>query len=206
MAGSIPSLAIDEVKAMSATGESRLQIFNRMCSTLDELRPEEVERVSIEAQQRMLSMQEFRTALRVGLYAPYKNELRTELIFQEGDRHRKELYFPAVDREVGGLSFFRITRLEELLPTAEGFHEPTAKQSRLRNINTLNMLIVPGVAFDLEGRRMGYGKGFYDKCLQEFRGKRVAMAYEFQVMPTLPGTIKSRMVDWIVTEKRVIRC
>lgn len=191
---------------MSVTAESKLQIFNRMQATLEELTPEEVERLSLEVQHRVLSMQEFRTALRVGLYAAFKNEIRTDVIFTESDRHRKEAYFPAVERQAGILEFYRITHLEDLRPNPEGFLEPSIKQSRLRNINTLNVLIVPGVAFDLEGRRMGYGKGYYDKCLQEFRGKRIALAYDFQVLSALPQALKSRMVDWIVTEKRVIRC
>jgi 5-formyltetrahydrofolate cyclo-ligase len=188
------------------SAESKLQLYNRIMATRDELRPEEVEQMSREAQQRVLGMQEFRTALRVGLYAAFKNEVRTELLFIEGDKHRKEIYFPAVDRAAGGLDYFRVMRLEDLLPASTGFREPTAKQSRLRDLNNLNVLIVPGVAFDHEGRRMGFGKGFYDDCLSRFRGKRVGLAYDFQVVTTIPGGIKAHGVDWIVTEKRVIRC
>jgi 5-formyltetrahydrofolate cyclo-ligase len=186
--------------------ESRLQLSNRIMSTRDELRAEDVEAMSQQAQQRVLGMQEFRTALRVGLYAAFKNEVRTELLFVEGDKHRKESYFPAVDEAAGGLAYFRVMRLEDLMPSTLGFREPSAKQSRLRDLNTLNMLIVPGVAFDLEGRRLGFGKGFYDDCLRRFRGKRVGLAYDFQVVSLVPGQLKAHAVDWIVTEKRVIRC
>ncbi|MFA4874147.1 MAG: 5-formyltetrahydrofolate cyclo-ligase [bacterium] len=186
--------------------ESKLHIYNRMMATRDELKVSEVEELGGQIQRRALGMEEIRTALRVGLYAAFKNEVRTEQIFVEGDRHRKEIYFPAFDPEIGKLAYFRVMQLTDLLPTSEGFREPSSKQSKLRDINTLNVLVVPGVAFDIEGRRMGFGKGFYDECLRRFRGKRVALAYEFQVVSQLPTAVRERVLDWIVTEKRVIRC
>jgi 5-formyltetrahydrofolate cyclo-ligase len=186
--------------------ESKTQIYNRMLATRDEMKREDVESLSEEIEARVLRMHEFRTALRVGLYPAYKNEVRTDLIFTEGDKHRKEIYYPAIDTEHGGLDYFRVMDLEELLRTDEGFHEPSSKQSRLRNLNNLDVLIIPGVSFDLTGKRMGLGQGFYTSCLADYRGMRVALAYEFQVVPMLPSAIKDRTIDWIVTEKRVIRC
>lgn len=186
--------------------ESKLQLSNRMMAARDELHSDAVPAVSADIQHRVLLMEEFRTALRVGLYAAFKNEVHTELLFQEGDRHRKEMYYPAVDSDGGGLAYFRVLKLEDLLHTDGGMREPSLKQSRLRDLNTLNVLIVPGVAFDLRGGRLGFGKGFYDKCLEHFRGKRIALAYDFQVVSELPSAVRGRRIDWIVTEKRIIRC
>ncbi len=188
------------------SSESRVRLSNRILSTRDELAADDVKRMSDELQHRVMGMEEYRTALRVGLYAAFRNEVRTERLFVEGDRHRKEIYFPAVDEERGGLSYFRVTNLEELLPGDEGFRQPTAKQSRLRDLGALGVLIVPGVAFDLSGKRMGFGKGFYDASLKGYGGKRIALAYDFQVVPTLPAGPFERLIDWIVTERRVIRC
>lgn len=187
-------------------GESRTALYNRIMSARDELSRAQVEELGAEIGHRVLRMEEWRTSLRVGLYAAFKNEVRTELLFREGDKHRKEMYYPAVDAEGGGQAYFRVTRLDDLCLTEAGMRQPSAKQSRLRDINTLNLLIVPGVAFDLHGGRMGLGQGFHDKCLLAFRGKRVALAYDFQVVPDLPAAVRGRKVDWIVTEKRLIRC
>lgn len=186
--------------------EGKLQLFNRMIATLDELTNDFVEEASRAVAHRIIMMEEVRTALRVGLYAAFKNEIRTDFIFQEEDKRRKELYYPAVDAEGGGLAYFRVMKLEDLKQGADGMREPTVKQSRLRDLNTLNVLIVPGVSFDLQGGRMGYGKGFYEKSLMAFRGKRVALAYDFQVVGELPQAARGRKLDWIVTEKRIIRC
>lgn len=185
--------------------ESKLHLYNRMMATRNELKPEFVALASIEIERRILIMEEFRTALRVGLYAAFGNEVRTEMLFQEGDKHRKEIYYPAAHPSGKGLAYFRVTRPEELLCNENGMMEPTAKQSKLRDLNTLNVLIVPAVAVDLNGSRMGFGKGFYENSLENFRGRRIALVYDFQVVSEFPAGSRGRKLDWIVTEKRIIK-
>ncbi len=186
--------------------ESAQKLYDRMLSSVRELETSFVESMSLPIQKRVLLMEEFRMSMRIGIYAPMYNEVRTELLFTEGNRHRKEMYFPVVDEAGGVLDFYRIKNLDELAPGYAGILEPTSAASRLRNSNTLDALIVPGVAFDLHGGRIGYGKKYYDDCLIGFRGKRIALAYDFQIVSELPIGIRERKVDWIVTEKRVIRC
>ena len=151
-------------------------------------------------------MEEFRTAKRVGLYSPYKNEVRTEKIFENGDRNRKQLYYPAIDPEEGMIAYFRVMEMSELKPDEAGFRQPNQKKSRVRDIDNMEMLIVPAVVVDLSGCRLGFGKGFYDTCLDEFRGFRVALVYDDQVVSDLPIKSGPRRLDWIVTEKRIIKC
>lgn len=186
--------------------ESRTKIYNRMMATLSELKSDFVEAASTEIQRRVLVMHEFRVGLRVGLYSSYGNEVRTNLIFSESDRHRKEVYYPRVDEVEHALSFHRVRSLEDLHPGYAGILEPSSCVSKLRNLNTLDVIIVPGVAFDLHGGRMGFGKTYYDDCLLDFRGKRIALAYDFQIVSELPMSVRGQKVDWIVTENRIIRC
>ena len=186
--------------------ESRLQLYNRMLATRRELKQEFVNEASRAIQKRVLMMEEFRTALRIGLYTPYDNEVRTDVLFTEGDKNRKELYYGAVDEKQDRLLFHRIYELKDLNLDADGIYEPTGAIRKLRDVNTLETLVVPGVAFDLHGGRLGFGKGLYDKCLLEFRGRRIALAYEFQIVPELPVAARGQKVDWIVTESRVIHC
>jgi len=186
--------------------ESKLQLYNRMMATRSELKSDFVVEASSAIQKRVRLMEQFRTALRVGLYAAFDNEVKTDTLFTEGDKHRKELYFPAVDEKHGRLMYYRITDLKDLKPGYAGIYEPTGSVRKLRDVNTLETVIVPGVAFDLHGGRLGFGKGFYDRCLLEFRGKRIALAYEFQIVPELPTAVRGQKVDWIVTESRVIHC
>lgn len=186
--------------------ESKLKLFNRMSANLRELKPEFIEESSAEIQKRVLLMEEFRVGLRIGLYAPAGTEVRTDEIFTQAHRHRKEIYYPAVDEAEGSLAYYRIFDLSELAPGYKDIPEPTSHASRLRHLNTLDVLFVPGVAFDLHGGRLGFGKGYYDDCLLGFRGKRIALAYDFQIVTELPVSTRGQKVDWIVTESRVVRC
>jgi len=186
--------------------ESAPKLYDRMLATVRELETSMVEEMSMSIQKRVLLMEEFRLGVRIGLYAPVYNEVRTDLIFAEGKRHRKEMYFPAVDEAAGEINFYRIRSFDDLEPGYAGILEPTSSASQLRDLNSLYALIVPGIAFDLHGGRIGYGKNYYNDCLTGFRGKRIALAYDFQVVSELPIGVRERKVDWIVTEKRVIRC
>lgn len=186
--------------------ESKLTLYNRMLSHRDELNDEFIADMSERIQRRVLLMEEFRTVRRVGLYSPFGNEVKTDLLFEEGDRNRKELYYPAIPPGEKNLAYFRIVDLTDMRPDQNGKLQPTIKQSRLRDLNILNTLVVPGVVFDLGGSRIGFGKGFYDGCLEGFRGVRIALAYDFQVVSKLPVAAGGKKVDWIVTEKRLIRC
>ena len=186
--------------------ETKTGLYNRIASGRDELTADEVARMSEAIGKKVLDMGEFRTALRVGLYCSFGNEVRVELLFEEGDRRRKELYYPAFDPESKAASYFRVTKLSDLQPAGLGMKAPSQKLSKLRDINTLDVLIVPGVVFDLHGGRIGFANGFYDRCLEGFGGKRIALAFDFQVVAALPAAVGGRKLDWIVTEKRIIRC
>lgn len=186
--------------------ESKTQLYNRMLATRRELKADFVDTASQVISRRVLLMEQFRTALRIGMYSAGINEVKTDLLFTEADRNRKELYYPAAMEKEGKLAFYRITNLAQLRPGDAGILEPDSGMSKLRDVNTLDVILVPGVAFDLKGGRLGFGKGYYDKCLLGFSGVRIALAYEFQVISELPMAVRGQKVDWIVTESRVIHC
>ena len=188
------------------TADTKTKLYNRMRAALKELSPDDIVAASRQIQKRVLTMEEFRVSLRVGLYSSMWNEVHTEMLFIEGDRRRKEVYYPAVDEAESCVAFHRVGELKELRPGYAGILEPTSAASKLRDLQTLDVLIVPGLAFDLHGGRLGFGRGYYDRCLVGFRGKRIALAYDFQIVQELPLGVRGQKVDWIVTEKRMIRC
>jgi 5-formyltetrahydrofolate cyclo-ligase len=71
----------------------------------------------------------------------------------------------------------------------------------------LDIIFVPGVVFDLLGGRIGMGKGYYDAYLPlAVKAKKIALAFDFQVLEKIPQNMRDQKVDMIVTEKRVIVC
>ena len=185
--------------------ESKLQIYNRMMSTLHELKTEFINEASLAIQKRVLLMEEFRTSIKIGLYCPYGNEVMTDMLFTESDKHRRELYYPAKSQDKDELSFYRIINLEHIIPTKCGIKITGEIIRRLRDENELDVLLVPGIAFDLHGARLGEDETLYNTVLDDFRGTRIALAYDFQIVSESPVVLRKKRVDLVVTEKRIIK-
>jgi 5-formyltetrahydrofolate cyclo-ligase len=87
-----------------------------------------------------------------------------------------------------------------------GIPEPIIERTEDFKAENIDLVIVPGIAFDEEGSRIGYGGGFYDRFIQ-LLGHGVpllSIAFELQVIPKIPSENHDLPVDKIITEKRVI--
>lgn len=95
----------------------------------------------------------------------------------------------------------------DLAPGYFGIPEPQPGTLRPVEPRAIDLLIVPGVAFDLQGNRLGYGGGFYDRFFERLRPgvPLVALAFELQLVEEVPVEPWDRRMDWLVTEKRAIQ-
>jgi 5-formyltetrahydrofolate cyclo-ligase len=82
--------------------------------------------------------------------------------------------------------------------------EPTNKSKKIE-LSNIEGVLLPGLAFDLKGQRLGYGKAFYDKTLKNYSGKKIGVAYSIQITESLPSSELDIPVDVIVTEKAIFR-
>ncbi len=171
------------------------------------MRFEEASRRALIIQEKLLLLPEFIGARRLALYAAQANEVHTELLLSRALEDRKEVSFPRVDSSIkgGGLVFFNVESRDELTPGLYGVPEPSASGVEA-DIMELDLIIVPGIAFDGTGARIGYGKGYYDKALKGVNCVKVALAYDMQVSGALiPVEEHDVSVDLIVTESRVMK-
>jgi 5-formyltetrahydrofolate cyclo-ligase len=106
------------------------------------------------------------------------------------------------------LRLYEIKELSELSAGYMGIPEPAVTEDRERDINDVTLVIMPGAAFDPKGNRLGYGGGYYDRLLSRLRRKipLVALAYEEQLVDSLPAGPHDIRVHMIVTDRRVIHC
>lgn len=71
----------------------------------------------------------------------------------------------------------------------------------------IDLVLVPGIAYDRIGHRLGYGLGMYDKFLRQVpRAVKIGLAFDFQVVDKIPAQIHDIPVDYVITEKRLIKC
>lgn len=144
--------------------------------------PEEIERRSEILARLFLETPEYRQARTLYGYLPYNQEVRTIPILEQALRDGKQVAVPKV---YGDTMHFLL--LEDLTQVAKGYAgipEPIADGPVAQDPAAL--VLMPGLAFDPQGHRIGYGGGFYDKFLaQEPEHPTVALCYDFQVLPHL---------------------
>jgi 5-formyltetrahydrofolate cyclo-ligase len=143
-----------------------------------------------------------RSAPRVALYAALRDELPTRPAWERLAAAGHPPLLPRVDSS-GRLAFHRLRAWEELRPGRYGVLEPPAG-SPAERLGPDDWVFVPGVAFDLEGHRLGRGGGHYDAAFPAGSPgpKLVGLAYEIQIVESVPHGASDRAVDAIRTELR----
>ncbi|NLJ76078.1 MAG: 5-formyltetrahydrofolate cyclo-ligase [Peptococcaceae bacterium] len=171
------------------------------------LTPRQVDEKSAQIMDRLLSLDEYHQARSVMVYLDFRGEVRTAGLVKQALADGKNVAAPLTDIAKGLLTPALIVDFPaDLRPGAWGILEP-GPQARLLDPATLDLVITPGVAFDLSGYRIGYGCGFYDRFLPR-TGKDtvyIGLAYEFQIQPDVFPQVHDVPVDIILTEERVIR-
>lgn len=157
---------------------------------------------SLLAQRRLLQTPEFQSAHTVGLYSPILNEVFTETLFEVARSLKKRVLYPRVDKNQ--LEFVVVEERNELAHGRFGVLEPTGQA--ICGAGDIDFLVIPGVAFDLSGFRLGYGKGFYDRALAHWTGRGVlaGLCFDFQVLEKLPAESHDVRLDLVLTESRTI--
>jgi 5-formyltetrahydrofolate cyclo-ligase len=158
---------------------------------------------SLLAQGQFLRLPEFAAATTLALYSPILNEVYTEEIFRQACARGKQVVYPRV--EGASLEFFAVSGRDDLQVGNFGILEPKGTQPV--PVARIDLLLVPGVAFDLGGHRLGYGKGYYDRLLSgRAKGaKLVGFCFEFQLLSSLPAELHDVRMDLLVTDQRTLR-
>jgi 5-formyltetrahydrofolate cyclo-ligase len=140
-------------------------------------------------------------------YMAFDHEVLTDGLIRQAIASGKQMVLPMVQTDRQGMVLYVIEDLErDVAPGYRGILEPQPQRIRAVAPETLDLALVPGVAFDLRGGRLGFGAGFYDRLLSRLPWDipTVGLAFDFQVIPWLPSQPHDIMLDAIVTESRVI--
>lgn len=152
-------------------------------------------------EERLFSRVDWRDDSPIGLYWAVRGEVPTRGIFQRLTREGVSVCLPRLDLE--GLEFAGVRSEADLSAGAWGILAPDPKLPVVP-VDRLGAILIPGVAFDLRGGRLGWGKGYFDRLLRGYHGKRWALAYDFQVLEKIPTDAHDEGVDGIFTESRMI--
>lgn len=142
-------------------------------------------------------------------YMSFGSEVDTWDLFARLLADAKSAVLPRVDRRTRELSLHRVTHLDQLQAGQWGIREPRAELPQA-TLSEIALVIVPGVAFDRAGRRLGYGGGYYDRLLggtknPETQGlARLSIAFATQIVEQVPVGVHDQTVPLIITETEII--
>lgn len=145
----------------------------------------------------------YRAAERVALYSPICNEPDISALFHTALAEGKTVCFPLCDKHAAALRFFAVREGNCFVRGAFGILEPDPKQALPIPEESIDFILVPGLAFDLAGIRLGRGKGYYDRVLSGIGAVRCGIAYSSYVYPSLPAGPWDVKMDLVVTEQGV---
>ena len=156
---------------------------------------------------KLLNSREFLSAQTVVAYDSFGTEAGVHELLESCIRSGRELGLPRIHKRDHGMTIYAVKDLRvDLENNRLGFREPVADLPEIP-VDKIGLIVVPGIAFDLAGNRLGRGSGYYDRFLASAGLKAVicAVAFECQVLSALPAEKHDKRIHILFTENRVIR-
>jgi len=184
----------------SRIGVEKNQLRRQILAQRKNLDPALARKWSAWVQMHFLGAQCYLLARKIALYASFDKEVDTRLVFERARKEGKELYFPRITFP-GQMVFKRVEKYEEMIPNRWGILEPKDSAPQIL-LEGLDLIVVPGVAFDRRGYRLGFGGGYYDRILSRLDSHTITVgfAYGFQIKERIPVDENDQRVKRLVCE------
>ena len=179
---------------------------NTCINTLKNISDDDYQKKSAAISKRLFEMNEFKEAIVIAITISRLTEVETRGIVEECWAKGKQVAIPKTNPKEKTMEFRRITSFKQMETVYLDLEEPIVHLSDVVLPSELDLIIVPGVVFSESGYRIGYGGGYYDRFLERFTGSTLALAFELQVIKSIPQESHDVPVQKIITEERVIEC
>ncbi|HEY8038673.1 MAG TPA: 5-formyltetrahydrofolate cyclo-ligase [Polyangiaceae bacterium] len=200
--GFIPSSAEDVLRR-----RVKAELRKRMRGLRKALPPSACAERSARIVERLLGLEPIARAGAIALFWPIEERHEVDLRALDARLRARgsRVAYPGVDPETGAMTFRFVADTEAMEEQGFGFREPSLRQPEAAP-GELDVIVVPALAVDPTGHRIGYGAGYYDRTLPRFApATTVAVAYDFQLVPEVGATEGDERVGWIVTDAREMR-
>jgi len=180
-------------------------IRDKVLSIRNSLSPEEAKARSRLIFQNLKTLPIFNTANTVHTYvSSKKNEVDTIEIISYLFSVGKRVVVPVVDKDRKVMRHSELKSISELKKSTFGILEP--EKIREVGLSEIDLVLVPAIAVDRFGNRIGFGAGYYDKFLSQVNCPKIALVYDFQIVDKIETSPSDVPVDFIVTETEIISC
>lgn len=184
--------------------DTKIEMRKAMKKKLLELDPAVHKRKSEKMADFLFSLPIWREAKHIGITVSRGFEVDTKPIIQKAWDEGKKVSVPKCS-SVGErlMDFHRILSFDELENVYMDLYEPIIGKTELTPPSQMDLMVVPGLIFSPEGYRIGFGGGFYDRYLEGFKGHKLSLAFDIQLVPSVPVEPFDIPVQWLVTNHGV---
>lgn len=156
--------------------------------------------------EKLINSKLYNDAKSIFIFISYGSEVDTIKIIEHLLKEGKEVYVPKTYKDIKEMKAVKITSLSNMVKDKMGILEPVDVSEDSIG-QKFDLIIMPGVAFDSFGNRIGYGGGYYDKYLSNYNEEteKVALAYHMQLLNKIETEDHDIKVDYIVTERNIIK-
>jgi 5-formyltetrahydrofolate cyclo-ligase len=186
---------------------SKHEIRKDIAAALKELPHKTLMAQNARIEKRLFEFANFLEAKIALLYINNSSEVVTEHIIKRCFDFNKIVVLPAFDTAKPGTKLLKIDNYDsDLKPGLRGLLEPDDQRCKIVPIDCIDIAIIPGIAFDEKGGRVGTGDGYYDRLIPKLpiTTRKVSLAFESQILLQVPMEPHDKHVDIIITENRVI--
>ncbi|MDF7806053.1 5-formyltetrahydrofolate cyclo-ligase [Pontiellaceae bacterium B12219] len=181
---------------------TKQQIRTTIAAKRDALDFQWLEAASAEISARFQTLDAFQSSETIALYKAIGGEVSLEPLFSKAWKLGKRTCIPVFNAKTRLYEMAEITTETEFRTGPYGIQEPVSPA--LLALSEIDLIAVPGVAFDAAGNRLGRGGGYYDRMLESFDGFSVGVSFDFQLLPEIPIEAHDQPLDAVVTETKMI--
>ncbi len=185
---------------------AKRKIRERALSLRKEMSRAEKQRLDFKIENKVLNLWKFRESPTVLLYCSLPLEVNTKHLIERAWALGKTVALPRCVTDTSDMDFYIVRSWDDLEPGAYSIPEPKDGCPVFQGTSSASVCIVPALAFDREGYRTGYGKGYYDRFLAEYRGTTIGLVYQSCIEEAIPHGRYDRKVDLVVTENDTYFC
>ena len=187
--------------------EKKRDIRNHIAKLLGAISDKDLTEYTSKIENRLFEFANFLEAKITLLYIHHNSEVNTREIIKRSFDYHKIVVLPAFNPEKFEMKLFKVDNLDaDLILGERGIQEPHPSRCKNISIDVIDIAIIPGVAFDEKGGRIGSGEGYYDRLIPNLpvTTRKVALALESQLIQQAPMGSNDKHVDIIITEERII--
>lgn len=181
----------------------KTELRNRYKQKRRQLTPERKAAMDAAIRRRLRMLRQYRQNDLLFLYLSKSIEVDTIEIWRGALRDGKRVAAPRCVPDTADMEFYVIRSMEDVAPGSFGVLEPVVERCEKITDFSQGLCVVPGLCFDAQGYRLGYGKGYYDRFLSRFGGEAVGLCYSNSTQWRLPHGRYDRPVDVLVTDKYI---